>query len=154
MIDWLAALPPAVWLQQSGTAYLLMNAAHILGIGLILGAILPLDLRLMGAFPSVPVAVVGPFLSRSAALGVGLALVTGVLLFSVDPRQYLANPAFLAKVGIVALALVNVLVLHTGKGWQRACAGLDISVQVRAGAAFSAALWISALVAGRWIGFL
>ena len=53
-LDWLAAWPGAVWLQNSGTAYLFVNAAHILGIGLLLGAILPLDLHLLGLLRSSP----------------------------------------------------------------------------------------------------
>ena len=75
-MELLAALgrwPGAVLLQQNGTLYLLVNASHILGIALLVGGILSLDLRLMGFFRLVPVAVVAPFLSRIAAGGLGLA---------------------------------------------------------------------------------
>jgi hypothetical protein len=48
LLDWLAAWPGAVLLQQPGIAYLFVNAAHILGIGLLLGSILPFDLHLIG----------------------------------------------------------------------------------------------------------
>ena len=54
IVDWLEALPLAAWLRRPTPAYPLVNAAHILGIGLILGAILPLDLRLMGVFRAAP----------------------------------------------------------------------------------------------------
>ena len=77
LATWLASWPGAVLLQRSGTAYLLVNAAHILGVGLLVGAILPLDLRLLGFFRGVPLQVVGPFLSRAAATGLVLALATG-----------------------------------------------------------------------------
>ena len=53
-LDALAGWPGARWLQGSGTAYLIVNALHILGIGLLVGAILPLDLRLAGFFRRVP----------------------------------------------------------------------------------------------------
>ena len=43
--------PIAVLLRGSSVVYLLVNAAHILFIGLLLGAIVTLDLRLLGAFP-------------------------------------------------------------------------------------------------------
>jgi hypothetical protein len=91
-LDWLAAWPGAVWLQNSGTAYLFVNAAHILGIGLLLGAILPLDLHLLGLVRSSPLPIVGPFLLRVAFAGLALALLTGLWLFSVKPREYVSNP--------------------------------------------------------------
>lgn len=55
--EWLEALPHAVALRQSATLYMLANAAHILAIGLLTGAILPLDLRLMGLIRSGSLAV-------------------------------------------------------------------------------------------------
>ena len=48
LVDSLGRWPGAVLLQQSGTAYLLVNAAHILGLAMLVGGILPLDLRLIG----------------------------------------------------------------------------------------------------------
>lgn len=154
IVDWLEALPLAAWLRRPTPAYPLVNAAHILGIGLILGAILPLDLRLMGVFRAAPLPVIGPFLSRAAAVGVALALVTGSLLFIVKPAEYLANPAFLAKLGLLALALANVARIHLGAGWRRAVTGRGVTPALRLSAAASMLLWLGALVAGRWIGFL
>jgi hypothetical protein len=154
ILDWLEALPLAAWLRRSTIAYPLVNAAHILGIGLILGAILPLDLRLMGVFRAAPLPVIGPFLSRAAAVGVALALVTGALLFLVKPAEYLANPAFLAKLGLLALALANVALIHLGAGWRQAVTGRGVAPALRLSAAASMLLWLGALVAGRWIGFL
>jgi hypothetical protein len=73
-----------------------------LGVGLLIGGILPLDLRLAGLLRGVPLAAIGPFLSRSAAIGLGLAIVTGLWLFTVKPREYLANDAFLWKMALLA----------------------------------------------------
>ncbi len=141
-------------LQNSGTFYLFVNAAHILGIGLILGAILPLDLRLLGLFRSAPLAVLGPFLSRAAAFGVVLAILTGLWLFSVRPAHYLGNAAFLWKLGLLALALVNIGLQHGNRHFRTAGTAGSIHPSVRVLAFLSMALWLSALVAGRWIGFL
>jgi hypothetical protein len=141
--------PGAGWLQQSATAYLFVNAAHILGIALLLGAILPLDLRLLGLFRKFPVEVLVPFLVRCAAVGLCLALLTGAWLFSVKPDEYLANAAFRWKLALLALALANVGFQHWGtKG------GLQMSPAVRLRAGFSLCLWLSVLIAGRWIGFV
>jgi hypothetical protein len=98
LLDWLAAWPGAVWLQQSGIAYLFVNAAHILSIGLLLGSILPFDLHLIGLNRLGSTAIIGPLLLRIAATGLALALMTGFWLFTVKPREYIENPAFLAKI--------------------------------------------------------
>ena len=154
ILDWLAAWPGAVWLQQSGTAYLFVNAAHILGIGLLLGAILPLDLMLIGVLRSFPIAVVGPLLMRVALTGVALALTTGLWLFTVQPKDYVGNPAFLAKLVLLTLALANVGLQHAGPRFRAALRGHDVAPGVRILAGLSAVLWLSVLVAGRWIGFV
>ncbi|UVC10124.1 DUF2214 domain-containing protein [Rhizobium sp. TH2] len=153
-LEWLGSLPHAALLRRSATLYLLVNAAHITGIGLLIGAILPLDLRLMGVLREGPINVLAPFLVRVAATGLALVVLTGFLLFSVKPVEYAENPAFLTKMGLLAAGLVNVLVQHRGASWRPALIGGDISVSVRLLAAASFAIWIGAIVAGRWIGFV
>ena len=154
MLEWIGRWPGAVLLQESGTAYLLVNAAHILGVGLLVGAILPLDLRLLGVLRSAPIAVIGPFLSRAAAVGVAVALLTGLWLFTVKPAEYLSNPAFLTKLALLALALANVAIQHASGSFQAALRGGIVAPRVRLLAGVSALLWLATLVAGRWIGFV
>ncbi|MGR9343960.1 DUF6644 family protein [Rhizobium leguminosarum] len=154
ILEWLSATAPAAALRRSGTLYMFVNAAHILAIGLLIGAILPLDLKLAGFFRKLPVEVVAPFLSRSAGVGLAAAIVTGFCLFSVRAVEYAANPAFLAKLGLIAFGLLNVLVVHAGQGWRTATTVGILRPAIRVSAALSAATWIAALVAGRWIGFL
>jgi hypothetical protein len=149
----LGTWPGAVLLQRNGTAYLLVNASHILGIALLIGAILPLDLRLLGILRSVPVAILAPVLSRMAGIGLGLALVTGAWLFTVRPVEYARNAAFLWKLGLLALALANIALQHRSAAYARALAG-EITAAVRWRAGASITLWLSVLLAGRWIGFL
>ncbi|TSH98401.1 DUF2214 domain-containing protein [Verticiella sediminum] len=150
----LAQWPGATWLQSSSTAYLFVNAAHILGIGLVLGAILPLDLRLIAGRGGEPLRVLAPWLSRVGAVGVLLAILTGAWLYTVRPVDYLHNAAFLYKLALLALALLNVAWQHTGTGMQAVYAGRSVPTAVRVRAAISLCAWLSALVAGRWIGFL
>ncbi|MDR9807870.1 DUF6644 family protein [Rhizobium hidalgonense] len=154
ILEWLSATTPAVALRRSGTLYMFVNAAHILAIGLLVGAILPLDLRLAGFFRKVPVDIVAPFLSRSAGVGLVLAIATGFCLFSVRAVEYAENPAFLAKLGLIAFGLLNLLTVHVGRGWKTLIATGVIRPSLRVSAALSVAIWIAAVLAGRWIGFL
>ncbi|OAP40792.1 hypothetical protein AU381_02525 [Sinorhizobium glycinis] len=154
VLAWIGTLPFALAIRRSATLYIFVNAAHILSIGIIIGAILPLDLRLVGLVPAVPVEIVGPFLSHAAAAGVALAVATGFCLFSVNPLEYAGNPAFLTKITLLALGVTNAVLLHLTPQWRAAVKGGPISLRIRLSALLSMMIWTSAVVAGRWIGFL
>ena len=153
-LGWIEALPPAALLRQNMVAYILVNAGHIIGVGLLVGAILPLDLRLIGLLREGPLVVLAPFLARVAAAGLMLAILTGAWLFSVKPVEYTGNSAFLAKMGLLALGLVNVVLQHRSGGWLVVTQGGAVNLLVRSLAALSLSLWLAVLVAGRWIGFV
>jgi hypothetical protein len=156
-MEWLAALAEwrvAAALRQSALLYPLVNAAHLLGIGLLLGAIATLDLRMLGLFRAAPLPVIAPPLWRVAACGLGLAMASGALLFSTRPLGYAANPAFLLKLGLVALGLLNVLALRFNPAWRLALRGGATPAALRLPALVSLLSWCGAVLAGRWIGFL
>lgn len=146
--------PGAAFLQEYWIAYLVVNAAHILGIGLLLGAILPLDLLLLRSSHGRDLPTLGPFLVRVAATGATLAVTTGLWLFSVKPVEYAENPAFLFKAALLVLAICNVALQHRGEEFDAALRSGQVSVRVRALAATSAIVWLCVLIAGRWIGFV
>jgi len=146
--------PGAAFLQEHWVAYLVVNAAHILGIGLLLGAILPLDWLLLRSTRGRDLPTLGPFLVRAATMGTALAVTTGLWLFSVKPLEYAENPAFLFKVTLLVLAICNIALQHRGEYFDAALRSGQVSVRVRTLAATSALLWLCVLVAGRWIGFV
>lgn len=135
-------------LRVSRIAYPLVNAGHVLGVALLVGAILPLDLRLLGLWRSVPLAPLARVLRPVAAAGLGLAVATGLLLFSVSAREYWATGLFPAKMGLVLLGGLNALAL----AGPRLLAAPP--ARRRAAALASLVLWPAALLAGRWIGYL
>lgn len=141
-------------LRGSGDLYAAVNAAHILGLALLIGSILPLDLRLAGGFGRVSAAALLTVLRPVAMVGLAAAVVTGAMLFTVNPADYLANPAFRLKMLLLLAALANVIVIERSPALRRMAGGDDPSAWLRTGAALSAFLWVAVLVAGRWIGFL
>lgn len=141
-------------LRGADVFYPFLSALHIIAFGVLLGAIGTLDLRLLGAFQRAPLATFAAPLSRMAALGLATALVTGFLLFSVRPTLYVQNTAFVAKVALAALGILNALILHNTPHWKLAIAGGTIARRIKFMAAFSLLLWTSAIIAGRWIAFV
>ena len=144
------ALRASVW------AYPLVNAGHILGVALLVGAIVPLDLRLLGAWRSIPPAPLWRVLTRSAAAGLALAIVCGVLLFTARAPEYVRSSLFVTKMSVVAIGVANALLLRGSAPEKRASewpAPDRIPLHVRVAAAGSLVAWLTALVLGRLVGY-
>ncbi|YBV97789.1 DUF2214 domain-containing protein [Phyllobacteriaceae bacterium JZ32] len=155
LLQALSEWPVAAALRRSSLAYLLVNAAHIFSIGLLVGSIVTLDLRILGLFRRFPLSALGPPLAHMAAAGLVLAIATGLLLFTVRPVAYAQNSAFLVKLALVGFGIANALLLHFGRHWRLALAGSGApSIEVRLAAFLSIVLWAGTVIAGRWIGFL
>jgi hypothetical protein len=159
MLDhWLAGLEAssiARSLRDSVWAYPLVNAGHVLGVALLVGSIIPLDLRLLAAWQSWPLAPLWHVLTRTAAAGLVMAILFGSLLFATRATEYAASPFFLAKMVIVLAAAANALVLRVAfpRGAVEAKAGGGLSWRVRAAAGFSLIGWLAALTLGRLVGY-
>lgn len=143
-------------LRQSVWAYPLVNAGHILGIALLVGGIVPLDLRLLGAWRTYPVAPLLHILRLTAGAGLGLAIVCGLLLFSTAATDYANSPLFLGKMVVVLLGVLNALVLARVISRDAVrnlpvSAAMPLSLQV--GALISLVAWIAALLLGRLLGY-
>ncbi|RWP90641.1 MAG: hypothetical protein EOR12_09140 [Mesorhizobium sp.] len=138
----------ARWLKGSFIAYPIVNALHIMSIGALLTSVLLMDLRICGAFRSLPHAAFVALLRRVALAAFAGALVTGSLLFSVKANTYAAMPVFLAKMALILLAGVNFFAfLRFARGGDEPAGSAILAV-------LSILLWTSVLFAGRFIGFL
>jgi len=147
---WARALRESVWL------YPLVNAGHIVGIALLVGAIVPLDLRLLGAWRAEPLGPLWRVLSRTAAAGVLVAVVFGFMLFGTRATEYAASGYFLAKLGCVGLGVLNALALHVAvspakSAFEKRCTAPIRGLQI--GASISLVAWLTALVLGRLVGY-
>jgi hypothetical protein len=148
-----SALPTALRLSSYG--YPLVNAGHIVGIALLFGAIVPLDLRLLGFWPSVPVVSLSRILLPISIVGLMLAVVTGSLLFSVGAVKYAGLGIFQLKMLLVLAATANALLLARVPGWTG-----DAPERTRGrsriafAAGLSIALWLAVILCGRLIAYL
>lgn len=143
-------------LRNSTLAYPLVNAGHILGVALLVGGIVPLDLRLLGLWRRYPVMVFVDVLRVTSALGLGLATVCGALLFATAAADYAGSMLFRVKMVVVLLGVSNALILarvlkHRDIRSLPMDAAMPLSL--RAGALVSLVAWGSALVLGRLLGY-
>jgi hypothetical protein len=153
MLEWLAAiqdLAPVAALRNSRWTYAVVNASHITGIALLFGAIVPLDLRLIGSWRQVPIRALAKVLLPVAAFGLTLAL------FSIRAVQYAGMTLFQIKMALVACGIGNALLLRRATAWEKAAyeTGAMPPGRLRAAGALSIALWLSVIVCGRMLAFV
>jgi hypothetical protein len=158
-IEWLAALeqvPFVAALRNSRWTYATVNASHIVGLALLFGAIVPLDLRLLGCWRSVSIRILARILVPVAAGGLTLAVAAGLLLFATRATEYAALTLFWVKLTLIVCGIANALLLRTAKHWEASQAATDITPppRLRAAGALSIALWLSVIVCGRMLAFV
>lgn len=144
-------------MRASGVwTYGIVNLVHILGIAMLFGAILVLDLRLLGLWRQMPLASVSRPLVSIAATGFVLAAASGVPMLATKAVDYIGNPFLFIKFPTIAFALVNVWLVHRSRAW-RAHGVRELQPRERLGLAVGAAaslvLWLTAITAGRMIAY-
>lgn len=146
----LEASEAASYLRSARWGYAAVNALHILGIALLVGAILPLNLRLLGLWRGVERSVLVRVLVPTAATGLSLAALAGALLFSVRASEYAALTVFQVKLALISLGTLAALWAHfrDGQLLETSSAG-----RLRLHAIVSILCWLGALSCGRLIAF-
>jgi hypothetical protein len=157
--EWLAALqalPPVAELRASRWGYAAVNACHIAGIALLFGAVVPLDLRLMGWRRSLPIRTLAGILVPVAAVGLTLAIAAGVLLFSIRAVEYAGTTLFQVKMALIACALGNALLLRRASHWEAASAATNAwpPLRLRIAGGLSIMLWLAVIACGRMLAYL
>jgi hypothetical protein len=157
----MSLLPLFEWCENAGIGeairistwlFPVIEGIHLLGLCVIGGAILVVDMRLLGlGLRRQPVAELArgsrPFLIGSLAV----MLVTGLLLFSSEAVKCYYSIAFWFKMTSLALAVMFTFTVH-----QRVTLADDTQIGPitrRLVALISLALWSGVGWGGRWIGF-
>jgi hypothetical protein len=125
---------------------------HFIGLCVLLGAMLVVDLRVLGLGREVPVGAVMKLLPVAIA-GFLVNLATGAVFFVFDPFGYWQNPGFRIKLVLLLLAGLNALAFTLGEHRRAVAAGpgYDAGVLSKASAALSLFLWFAIILFGRLI---
>ena len=125
---------------------------HFVGLCLLFGAALVVDLRILGVGKRLPLAGVHQLLPLGL-LGFTLNLSTGMAFFVATPRQYIGF-LFLVKMGLVVVAAINILYfMLADEPWTVADGG-KMPIRARLAAASAILIWIGVLFCGRMLPVL
>lgn len=126
---------------------------HFVGLSLLLGVVLLVDLRVLGVLKGVSFVSLHRLLPW-AAFGFGLNVVTGILFFVGIPAQYINNKAFYWKVGLVMLAGLNAVYFTLlDEPWELG-PGEDAPLTAKFAAASAMVLWVGVMYFGSMLPFI
>ncbi|WP_182119195.1 hypothetical protein [Acidovorax sp. FHTAMBA] len=129
-------------------AYPALEVVHIVGIALLLGNLVLLELRVFGRGAALPVRDLARLSLSVALCGFGLAAASGLLMFATQPAELLSNRVFTLKMLLLMLAGCNAAWFH-GRGSLARLDGL-----ARAQMLASTVVWLAVVVCGRWIAYV
>lgn len=156
-LAWLEASAAGEAMRNSGVwTYGLVNLTHILGVSALFGSVLLLDLRMLGAWRSIPLDAIERPAVPVAAAGFVVAAVSGAFMISTNATEYDGNPFIYIKFPAIALGLLNVAVLSALPAWKarrRRPLATRERRQLAAAGGVSLASWLTAITAARMIGY-
>jgi len=135
-------------IASSPWAYPVLESLHIVGIGLLLGSLALLELRVWGRAAVLPVQPLARLALPVTVAGFALAVLSGLLMFAAAPGELLAKRLFIIKMGLLMLAGLNALWFHARGSLQR------LDATARAQALLSLALWLAVVFSGRWLAYV
>lgn len=157
LLAWMEASMLGEWVRGRGVwSYAVLNLFHILGVSTLFGSILVLDLRLLRVTRRVPIDGLARICLPLAKTGFAIAATVGVLMLCANGTEYIGNPFLLIKFPAIALGLLNVAIVGRLPAW-RATRERELtrgeSRQLAVMGGVSLASWLTAVAAGRMIGY-
>ena len=139
--SWVMAIAETGWL------YAAVSVTHYFTLFVLVGTIVLVDLRILGvAARSQSVTQVADTLFPWTWTALGLALLSGFLMFTTDGGDYYPDRIFRIKMTVILLALIStVIVSRNVRKWDQAPA---ISTGAKLVALVSIVLWIGSILAG------
>lgn len=148
--------PMGISIAESLWAFPMVETVHVMALVTVLGTLLVMDLRMLGwASTAVPIRKVSEDTLKWTWMAFVLAAITGTILWVSKAHSYMINPYFLTKMGLMAVAGLNMLFFHfvtykTVDQWDTLASP---PTAVKLSAVLSLVLWIVIVFCGRAIGF-
>lgn len=111
--EWLQQTYLAETIQHSATLIATLEIVHLIGLTLLLGSIVMVDLTLLGhGVGSYPVSKIARQLNRWTVAGLAVMFASGPFLLISEAERCYKTPAFWIKMALLATALLFHFTLH------------------------------------------
>jgi hypothetical protein len=142
-----------LWLYPS------VEVVHLVGIALLFGSIVVLDLRLLGLSRHIPVRVLARHVLPWTAGSFLLIIPSGLLMFMAHASEFVQSEVFILKLLLIMAAGLNAALFHTitfrtADVWDSdEMRKLPPPPSARLAGALSLVLWISVIACGRLLAY-
>jgi hypothetical protein len=145
--EWLEQIPWIVTITNSAVLISLVWLIHYLGLFLLVGTTVVVDLRVLGiSARNQKLAPLAGLLFPLAWTGLGLVIASGFIMFAGQATTFYPTAVFRIKMGMVLLALVfGVIVQRKLPVWDNAA---SVPAAAKWLALASLVLWVGAILAG------
>jgi hypothetical protein len=150
ILHWIKDMPLGAAVRESRWLFAMGETLHFIGLCLMVGGLMIVDMRLLGYIRRIPMRAALAFLPF-VILGFLINLSTGIEFFMTDPFMYWPNPAFKLKMFLILLAGLNAL-LFTVMEHRRVLVMKDdaeAGTFTKVTAGLSLALWFCVILLGR-----
>lgn len=152
------------WLEMTAIAqairtvpwiYPALETAHYVGLAMLVGGIMLIDLRLLGLARALPLrSMIG--LIPWVWAGFTVNAISGSLIFIYGATGFSQNTAFRIKMILMLLAGINAMIFtvaaaRTGRAWIDAG---SVPAPIKAIATASFVLWLGVVTMGRWMAYI
>jgi len=142
------------FMRESLYAYPIAEVCHIAGLALLFGSIALVDLRLMGLGRRMPIAALARYAVPWSLLGFLVAATSGIAMFTAHAAEFITQPVFMLKMGLILAGGVNAAMLHVGPLRELASDDLDPTARMRLAGGVSLVLWLGVIACGRMLAYL
>jgi len=143
----------AGFINTTNWAWPTLETLHFIGLTMLLGVVLVVNLRMLGVAKNVSFAAVHRLLPWGI-LGFGINVITGIFFFITVPEQYTQNIALIWKMLLTVIAGLNVIYFTLfDEAWVLG-PGDDAPVRAKVMASFTILLWVGVIWFGRMMPFI
>lgn len=143
------------FMRESLWAFPIAETIHIAAFAIVVGSIVVLDLRLLGLSRRVPLSRLSAHVLPWTLAAFLVAMASGLSMFTAHTSDYITNPVFMLKMGLILAAGTNAAILHVGAMRRATAQDVDAPTPagVRVAAALSIVLWLSVIACGRLLAY-
>ena len=155
LLSWMESTAYSEWIVAGLVGWPLMLSMHAVGLAIVVGIVLVLNLRMLGLFRPIPYVAISDLMTY-AWIGIALNIFSGFSLFMAQATFYITNFPFLTKISFIILGIANVhytqkVLRREAAVWDTSDAVPQISIVL---AGTSLIFWVLAVVGGRLIAYL
>ena len=152
---WIEETGLSTWVRESPSlwAYPFILTLHTIGLSLLVGVSITVDLRLLGFGSGIPIAPLERFFPLMW-FGFWINAISGVLLLIADASSKTVNPVFWVKLLLIGLAVWNIAIIRKKVFRSGLAEGATLPQNAKLLALTSLFLWIGATTTGRLMAYI